>query len=122
MQAPIPAAVQSAAIQSAIVSYISEGFVCFTFANIYTKRNSTGIEKKHWNPPLWKEINATNMVNHCHVGHLGLAILTGRISGITALDFDDWEEYQRLLRNFPTLAKYRTIRTNKGCHVYFKYN
>ena len=54
--------------------------------------------------------------------HKGLSVITGKESNITAYDFDDYEEYKKLLLVCPELINCKTIRTRKGVHLYFKYN
>ena len=44
------------------------------------------------------------------------------MSNITVLDFDDAFVYDELVRKLPDLKNYYTVKTNRGYHIYFKYN
>ena len=50
------------------------------------------------------------------------AIKTGKVSGITVLDFDTEYAYIIFLQNVPNFDTYFTIKTRKGYHVYCLYN
>lgn len=102
---------------------IDEGFICFTFSGISTRANSKGEEKKSpMGLPKHAEINATNFKDYCHSSHKGAAIITGKMSNLTVIDFDDKNCYDKMVSKFPDLKKYRTIKTNKGYHIYCKYD
>lgn len=103
---------------------VDEGFICFTFSEIYTKANSKGEEKKFCpkDMPKHGNINADNFTDYCNPAHKGAAIITGKMSNLTVIDFDDKECYDNMVSKFPDLKKYRTIKTNKGYHVYCKYD
>lgn len=49
-------------------------------------------------------------------------VLTGKISGITVLDFDTIYSYKTFCKNVPNFESYFTVRTKKGYHVYCLYN
>lgn len=51
-----------------------------------------------------------------------MAVLTGKISGITIYDFDNKDEYNKLVEEHPELKKCYTVSTKKGYHIYFNYN
>lgn len=53
-------------------------------------------------------------------GHTGLAILTGPISGLVVLDFDDPALAECFTSEYSDLAETRTIRTRRGTHFYFR--
>lgn len=72
--------------------------------------------------PSWKQIHNTNFSNFLNNGHHAFALITGKLSNITVFDFDDINEYNKLLNIYPNLSNYRTIKTNKGVHIYFNYN
>jgi len=50
------------------------------------------------------------------------AVLTGKISGITVLDFDTLYAYKTFCKNVPDFESYFTVKTKKGFHVYCLYN
>jgi len=50
------------------------------------------------------------------------AVLTGKISGITVLDFDSLNSYKTFCKNVPNFESYFTIKTKNGYHVYCLYN
>jgi len=106
-----------------VEQYSKENFYCFTFEGITTKQKEDGtIEKKSVGFPKWKTIDQTNFNQHCFNHHRALAIITGKMSNITGFDFDNADEYHRLVNEHPELKKCRTIKTRKGYHIYFKYN
>jgi hypothetical protein len=49
-------------------------------------------------------------------------VLTGKISGITVLDFDTLYAYKAFCKNVPDFESYFTVKTKKGFHVYCLYN
>jgi hypothetical protein len=102
---------------------IDEDFVCFTFSGIQTFINSKGEEKKKpMGMPKHAEINKDNFLEYCNFNHKAAAIITGKMSNITVIDFDDKDCYETMAAKYPDLKKYRTIKTNKGYHIYCKYN
>jgi hypothetical protein len=50
----------------------------------------------------------------------GLGIVTGRISQLVVLDFDDPTLPERFAAQHPELAATRTVRTRRGQHLYFR--
>ena len=106
-----------------IESLISENFVLFTFKAIHTKLNKNNEEKKE--PigfPSWKKITKTNFREHIDAENdEATAIITGEISGITVIDFDDIAEYEKLVADYPDIKKHRTIKTRNGVHIYCQY-
>jgi phage/plasmid-associated DNA primase len=48
--------------------------------------------------------------------------LTGRLSGITVLDFDNKEVFDGMKEEFPWLKEQPCVWTRRGVHVYCKYN
>ena len=102
---------------------INDNFVCFTFSGISTFMNSKGEEKKKpMGMPKHAEINKDNFLEYCNSNHKAAAIITGKMSNITVIDFDDKECYETMATKYPDLKKYRTIKTNKGYHIYCKYD
>jgi hypothetical protein len=54
-----------------------------------------------------------------HKSRYGIAIVTGKISGICVMDFDSVEAYQKTIGS--GLPETPTVKTSKGYHAYFKY-
>jgi len=108
-------------MENNLVSFQNQGIVSFLFGEITTELNAKGEEKKKMNdlPPNWNKLT----LETCEFTKgKSIAILTGKESNITALDFDDSDEYESMVHDFPELNKYKTIKTNKGFHIYFLYN
>jgi hypothetical protein len=102
---------------------VDEGFICFTFSGISIKTNAKGEEKKFpMGMPKHGDINADNFTDYCNASHKGAAIITGKMSNITVIDFDDKTAYDDIVNKYPDFKNFRTIKTNKGYHVYCKYN
>nr|WPF46839.1 MAG: hypothetical protein [Lake Baikal virophage 14] len=100
------------------------GFIGFSFKSITTKLNKDGIEKKKINGmPKWENINKENWKNFVNKSHDGFAIITGEVSGVSVLDFDTMDSYKEFLSEFGMdCIKRNCIMTNKGKHLYFKYD
>jgi len=106
-----------------INSLIAENFTIFTFKGIETNINSRGEEKKKpIGMPVWKQINQDNFRNYIDMKNdTATAIITGKMSGITVIDFDDVNEYNKLVADYPDIKKHRTIKTKNGYHIYCQY-
>lgn len=94
--------------------YVGQGFVPFSFSKIHLDKNG----KKEMKFPAWKTITKENCANF-KMGE-SLAIRTGKISGITVIDFDTPEAYKEMCAKYDFADTY-TVRTKKGFHAYFKY-
>lgn len=68
--------------------------------------------------PKHKEITKSYKMK----GHTSYAFRTGEISGITVLDIDSVSVYETIIKRFPFLKEYYTVRTHKGYHIYFNYD
>lgn len=53
-------------------------------------------------------------------GYGGLAVVTGRISSLAVLDFDDRARFDEFQQEYPDLAETHTVETRRGVHLYFK--
>ena len=70
----------------------------------------------------WKNTNRSNYISLFQVTDRSAVCLTGSKSGVTVFDFDDFDFYKDLLKDYPELESYLTVRTRRGCHVYFQYD
>lgn len=95
-------------------------FKGFSFPSIQVKQNANGIWKKDikWGDVQWQK-NPTNQIKQ---GHQGYAIRTGEVSNITVIDCDSEEVYNQIISDFPLLKNTFRVKTNKGYHLYLKYN
>jgi hypothetical protein len=98
-------------------------FIGFSFKGITTKLNKDGIEKKSLvKMPNWRKINKENWKNFVNKSHDGFAIITGKESGVSVLDFDTEDAYKEFLEAFGTGIRRNKVFTKKGKHLYFKYD
>ena len=74
--------------------------------------NNTNVNVSSW----IDEYNAYALHTKCY------AVLTGKISGITVLDFDSLNSYKTFCKNVPDFESYFTVKTKNGYHVYCLYN
>jgi len=99
------------------------GFIGFSFKKIITALNKDGIEKKSLKGmPKWENINKENWKNFVNKSHDGFAIITGKESGVSVLDFDSEDAYKEFLESFGTGIRRNEVFTRKGKHLYFKYD
>ena len=108
-----------------IQEFHDKGVLCFSFPMITTifkdgvvKKDAVGL------PNGWANFTRDddNPFKYCRNStNKALGIVTGEISGITALDFDRADVYHEFVKYIPELQKCYTVKTNKGYHVYFKY-
>jgi len=68
----------------------------------------------------WRTINKENCLKYSVGG--AYAVVTGEQSNLTIVDFDVKDEYYKLMEQHPELKEYKTIQTNKGFHIWFKYD
>jgi P4 family phage/plasmid primase-like protien len=108
------------------IFFENNNFVHFSSPNIITTYlNEDGDEKKELKKTLklnWKKINKENYKEYINYNDKTFYIITGKLSNITVLDIDDEDVYNAMIENKPVLKEYFTVKTNKGYHIYFKYN
>lgn len=100
-------------------NYLQQGIVSFAFSKIQTVMKNGEEKKEIKHLPSWRHITKENCMNYTN--GTALALVTGKSSNLTVLDFDDVNEYERMCTDCPELKKYKTVKTNNGFHVYFKY-
>ena len=106
-----------------IQDLINEDFIIFTFSGITTYLNNRGEEKKKpIGMPTWKNITKDNFLDYTKESDKGIALITGVMSGITVIDFDDISVYNDLIIKCPEIKNIRTIKTKNGIHLYCKYD
>lgn len=93
-------------------------FDAFTINKIETKKNKDGIYKKipQFMPSNWKDCNNIDLKHS--IG----CVKTGKVSGISVLDFDCHKQYDAFFMEYPQLKNTLTIRTYKGYHCFYKYS
>jgi hypothetical protein len=94
-------------------------FIEFSFSKIVTEINN-GVEKKQLKgiPPKW----STFQKSYISPKDKARAIITGKKSNISVLDFDDIEEYNKVIVQYPELKNHYTVKSPNGYHIYFTYN
>ena len=70
----------------------------------------------------WKIIDEDNYDDFFDGSHNTFFIITGELSNITVVDIDKEDLYDELLNQYEELENCMTVKTNKGYHIYFKYN
>jgi hypothetical protein len=103
--------------------YKQNTLVFFTFPKIKTELNDDGKETKIFDKmPAWKTITKENQAQFQKEEHRCKAIITGEMSGITVIDFDNVNNYNMFVQQFPELNQVLKVKTRRGYHLYFKYN
>ena len=98
-------------------------FVTFTFPKITTQISKEGIEKKIFKGiGSWANVTKENMANYNNISDKVTNVITGHLSDITVLDVDSQTSYYILTSKHPEILNCYTVNTNKGYHIYFKYN
>jgi hypothetical protein len=74
------------------------------------------IDKRAKLPIGWDKTSATKE------GLTNKALLTGKASGISVIDFDNLDSYNKCLELIPELQSTYKVKTKNGFHLYFEYN
>lgn len=85
------------------------------FYNHNTAKKQTEGDFKGWNNLTESKIKKDDKV---------FCVLTGKKSNVTVLDFDNYEDYDRVVNDgiFENNNLYPTVKTRRGYHVYFTYD
>jgi hypothetical protein len=103
----------------------NKGWVGFSTGKITTRmeeENGVKLEKKVVSFPSWKMINRENYLRYIKNTDPTFVIKTGELSNITAIDFDNIDEYNEFKTKFPAIEGAMKQKTNKGFHVFCNYN
>ena len=96
----------------------SNNFTYFSFPCIIMEDG----KKRPIAMPNWRKITKDNKQHYSNENHHGKAIITGELSSITVFDFHIASSYYEMVEKFPDLKKVKTIKTNKGFHLYFEHD
>ena len=78
------------------------------------------VEKKDFKFPFtWTDITKDNCMEQTNGN---VAIICGKISGISVVDFDNLESYNQAIQDFPQLKHHKQVETKNGFHIYGLYN
>ena len=97
-------------------------FVGFTFQEIRNKVTANGERKKDPTKfPSWSAVTKENYTNFINPQHKAFAFVTGKVSGVTMVDCDSMEAYEKIITDHPEIKDTLTVKTRKGAHLYFRY-
>lgn len=98
---------------------------CFIGCTIGVKVKDGEIKKDVIWQKKWSDANLENWEDELHKNGEwcnDFGVKTGKVSGITVIDFDDAESYFDFCQDVPDFKDYFTVKSRKGCHVYCKYD
>ena len=86
-------------------------------------RDAKGEKKVEYFPAGgWKDKTKEEYAKMFNPSHKVICVVTGKINNITVFDFDTEQAYYDCIEKYPQLKKAYTVKTNKGFHIYCKYN
>jgi hypothetical protein len=92
--------------------------VFFSFSHIYAELKDDKVKKTLVGLPNHGSITKTTI----NKNDKALALRTGKISGVTVIDFDIMSVYESFIKAYPNLEQCYRVKTNKGYHIYFNYD
>jgi len=101
-----------------IKANLQNGIVSFSGFEIKTKIINGKEKKDIKKMPAWKEINKNTCINY--IG-LNVAVICGKLSNISVIDFDNMESYHQVMTDFPELENFKKVKTRNGVHIYGLY-
>ena len=103
--------------------YLNQGFVPIFLKSITNEEKNGWKKKMNGLPKGWPSITKENAKSYIKSSSKCVGIITGKVSGISVIDFDNEESYRIYKERFPKeFSEVITIKTKKGYHCYFKYN
>ena len=103
--------------------WFSTQVVIFAFNGFQFNQNALGVSKKRPNVPRgWPNLTTSVAFESTAQRTRGTMALTGKVSGITVLDFDNLEVYETLRCEFPWLDAQPRVRSHRGVHIYCNYH
>jgi phage/plasmid-associated DNA primase len=106
------------------LDYLEETeYVGFSYDKITTRLNDKGEEKKIIKglPSKWEMITKDSMLQKISNTTSTYAVITGKTSNVTGIDFDDIGVYNDFIRDFPYFVNARQTKTRNGYHIYCQY-
>ena len=97
-----------------------QGYIGLGWSVIPVRQKIAAVQWSHYqrHPPTLKQLRTW----FADPSITGAAVITGQISGILVLDFDNTSLYRDFCRQHPQLTNSLTIKTKRGFHLYFKVN
>jgi hypothetical protein len=106
-----------------IQQYIKQGFCIFSFPGIRTYKINNVEKKDPVFTVRWHGIDKSNHLNFIdYNNHQGFAFVAGELSGVTVIDIDNMGSYNKIIKDFPELKKYKSVKTKNGIHIYTLYD
>ena len=93
--------------------------IIFSLKNMFLNHD-TGKKQTEGDFKGWNTLTESKIKNNDKV----LCVLTGKKSNVTIVDFDNFEDYDKIVNEgiFENNNLFPTIATRRGYHVYFKYD